>query len=141
MRRAAWSVAILACGAGCDGSDAAAPPPAPREEQHRAFVGAMRTIDLEYEKLQDDVKAGRETGARGRVAAIRAAAEQASKLPVRASEAENRDLAFEFRKFIDVSTKLQDGGSWTGADGLRSWKQLGLACNSCHALYREDERR
>src|SRR5688572_25966440 len=140
MRRAAWSVAILACCAGCDGSDAGSSPPSPREEEHRAFIRAMRTIDLEYEKLQDDVKGGKETGARGRVAAIRAAAEQASKLPVRASEAENRDLAFEFRKFLEVSTKLHDAGPWTGTDGLQTWKRLGLACNSCHELYREDER-
>jgi len=100
----------------------------------------MRTIDLQYENIHQDLKAGKPAEARSRVAAIRAAAEEASKLPFRASEAENRDLAFEFRKFLDVSAKLQDA-AWTGDDGLKSWKQLGLACASCHELYREDERR
>lgn len=100
----------------------------------------MKAIDLQYEKLHEDVKAGKSGDAKNRVVAIRGFAEEASKLSIRASEAENRDLAFEFRKFLDAAAKLETS-SWTGAEGLQSWKQLGFACASCHELYREDKRR
>ena len=138
--RASWPLALLISCAGCDGSDAASSPPAPREQDHRDFIRAMKAIDLQYENIHEDVKAGKAADARNRVVAIRGFAEEASKLSMRASEAENRDLAFEFRKFLDAAAKLQEK-PWTGGDGLQSWKQLGLACASCHELYREEKGR
>ena len=55
----------------------------------------------------------------------------------RANEAENRDLAFQFAAFLDALKRVERA-PWTGAEGLRSWRTLGIACAACHNLYRKD---
>ena len=140
MRRAALLLAVLPALAAC--GERPAPPGSaapPREEMARAFTAAMKTLDLQYENLQADLSEKRPpSDIRVRLAKIRAAVETASGLPYRASEAENRDLAFEFRKFLDAAGKLERA-EWAGDEGLRAWKRLGAACASCHDLYRKDE--
>lgn len=140
MRWALFLLGAVAALAACGKSDAS-PAPSPREEKARAFTRAMKTIDLQYENLQADL-AGKKPPeqVRARVAAIRAAAEGASRLDYRTSEAENRDLAFEFRKFLQAAGKLENA-NWAGDDGLRAWRRLGTACASCHDLYREERDR
>ncbi len=140
MRRALLLAGVLPALAAC-GKGAASSAPSPREEKARAFTRAMKTIDLQYDNLQADLADKKPAdAARGRLATIRAAAENASRLDYRASEAENRDIAFEFRKFLDALGKLE-GATWAGDEGLRAWRRLGTACASCHDLYREDRDR
>lgn len=140
MRIPLAPLALAMAAASCDRSEGATGTTA-LEERHREFIRAMKAIDLQYENLHGDLLAAKPAEAvRRRVASIRATAEQASTLAIRASEAENRDLSFEFRKFLDASARLEKA-SWTGDDGVRTWKHLGQACASCHDLYREDEHR
>jgi cytochrome c556 len=130
-------LAILA--AGCDGAGAPSAAPTPREEQFRGFVRAMKAMDLQYENLRADLMERKPPEeARRRIASIRAGAAQASRLPYRASEAENRDLSFEFSRFLDAAAGLE-GAAWSGEEGLAAWKRLGTACASCHNLYRVDQ--
>jgi len=140
MRRALLLAGVLPALAAC-GERAASADPTPREEKKRAFTRAMKSIDLQYDNIQSDLvdKKPAET-VRGRLATIRAAAENASRLAYRASEVENRDIAFEFRKFLDAVGKLE-GAAWAGDEGLRAWRRLGIACASCHDLYREGKDR
>ena len=136
MRRVTLAAGLLSFLAACDSESAASPTP--RESKTRDFKRAMKTIESEYDKLQADLAAGKSPEeARARVAAIRAAAEKASRLDYRESEAENRELAFEFSKFRDASGKLE-GAAWSGDDGQRAWRRLGTACASCHTLYRKE---
>ena len=136
--RSALLAGMVAGFAGCSDGSAAANP---REEMAREFVRSMKTLDLQYENLHEDLKAERPAdGLRGRLATIRATAERASALPYREVEAENRDLAFEFRKFLEKARELERA-AWSGEEGSRAWRALGAACASCHDLYREDERR
>ena len=128
--------ALAACGEG-----GASSPTSPLEEKQRAYIREMKTMDLEHEKLHDDIEARKPAEeVKKRLATIRAAAERASRLPYRAVDAENRDLAFEFSKFLDASKKLESA-TWTGDEAVRSWRRLGLACAPCHELYRKDEDR
>ena len=137
MRRALLLVGVLPALAAC-GDRAASPAPTPRELKERAFTRAMKTLDLQYENLQADLAEKKPAAdVRGRLATIRAAAETASGQAYRESEAENRDLAFEFQKFLDAVGKLEKA-EWAGDEGLRAWRRLGTACASCHDLYRED---
>src|SRR5687767_4616360 len=137
MNKATLALALPALLAACD-SKSASSPPSPQELKAREFTRAMKTIDEEYEKLHGDLSAGKPPDAvRAHVAKIRSTAEEASKLDYRKSEAENRDLAFEFRKFIDAAGKLE-GVKWAGDEGLGAWRRLGTACASCHELYRKD---
>jgi len=122
------------------GDRAPAPPagPAPREEMARQYTRLMKSIDLQFENLQADLADGKpEAEARARLGSIRSLAEQASRLPYRADEAENRDLAFQFAAFLDALKKVEQS-PWTGAEGLRSWRTVGTACAACHNLYRKD---
>jgi cytochrome c556 len=131
--RGALLLGLLA--AGCSDGGAAATP---RERMTREFLRAMKTLDLQYENLHEDLKAGRSPDeVRARLAPIRAAAEKAAALPYREAEAENRDLRFEFGKFLDAARSLEKA-AWRGEDGVRAWKTLGAACASCHDLYREE---
>ncbi|HEU4339481.1 MAG TPA: hypothetical protein VFS19_05395, partial [Planctomycetota bacterium] len=137
MGKALLAAVLLSLLDACDSKSTPAPP-SPRELKARDFSSAMKSIEEEYEKLQADLAAGRPPEeARRRVAAIRTAAERASKLDYRASEAENRDLAFEFRKFLDAAGRLENA-AWSGDEGQRAWRRLGTACASCHELYRKD---
>src|SRR5687768_5221616 len=123
MRRAILAAGLLPLLAACDSGSAASPAPA--ESKAREFTRVMKTIEEEYDKLQTDLAAGKPPeAARARVAAIRAAAEKASRLNYRESEAENRELAFEFTKFLDASGKLE-GATWSGDEGTRAWRRLG----------------
>ena len=125
--------ALAACGEGASSS-----PPSPLEEKARAYLREMKTMDSEYEQLHEDIAQKKPAeDVKRRLDAIRAAAERASRLPYRAVDAENRDLAFEFTKFLDATRKL-DGATWTGEEGVRSWRRLGLSCAPCHELYRKD---
>jgi cytochrome c556 len=137
MGKAMLAMALPALLAACD-SRAASAPASAQEMKAREFTRAMKTIDGAYENLQVDLAAGKKPDeVRAHLATIRTASEQAAKLDYRKSEAENRDLAFEFRKFIDASGKLE-GVKWSGDEGLKAWRQLGTACASCHDLYRKD---
>ena len=123
--------ALAACG------DAASTP-SPLEEKTRAYIREMKAMDLEYERLHDDLAAKKPAeGVKRRLATILAGAERASRIFPRASEAENRDLAFEFGKFLDAARKLE-AATWSGDDGVRAWRRLGTACAPCHELYRKD---
>jgi cytochrome c556 len=142
MKGPAPAVTVLVSLLAACGDRAPAPPsPAgspPREEMARQYLRLMKAIDLQYENLQADLAEGKpENEARARLASIRAAAERASRLPYRAAEAENRDLAFQFATFLDALDRLERA-PWAGAEGLRSWRTLGTACAVCHNLYRKD---
>ena len=139
MKRAILAALLLPLGAACDSESAASPTP--QESKAHEFTRAMKSIDSEYEKLQADLTAGNPPeAAKSRVAAIRATAEKASRLNYRESEAENRELAFEFRTFLEASGKLE-GASWSGQDGQRAWRKLGTACAACHQIYRKEKER
>jgi cytochrome c556 len=135
MRRGLLLVALLAA---CDRADTPSAPPTAREEQTRTYIRAMKAMQLQVENLQADLAARKPSEEAGRrIAAIKADAEQAARLNIRASDAENRDLAFEFAKFLDTVAKLE-GTTWSGEPGMAAYKRLGAACASCHNLYRED---
>lgn len=137
MRPAALLLGVLPALAACGGPSS--PPPGSREAMARSYLRAMKSLDLQYENLQADLAAKKPAGeVRGRLGSIRSAAETASRLPYRPSEAENRDLAFEFRKFVSALDRLERA-EWSGDEGLRSWRAVGVACASCHNLYRKDE--
>jgi len=139
MRKALLAAGLLALLAACDAKSPSSPP-SPRELKAREFTRAMKTIDQECEGLQADLAAGKPPeGARRRLAAIRTAAEQASKLDYRDSEAVNRDLRFKFREFLDLAGKLENA-TWAGDEGNRASRRLLAACASCHDLYKEKDR-
>src|SRR5688500_5192694 len=122
MRKALVTAGLLCLLPACD-SKAPSSPPSPREMEARALAGAMKTIDQEDENIDKDLKAGKPAEeARRRLVVIRNTAEQASKLDYRDSEAENRDLAFEFRKFIDAAAKLESA-AWQGDEGQRAYRR------------------
>jgi len=136
MRPAVLLLGILPALAAC--GEPSAPGSTPREAMARSYLRAMKTLDLQYENLQADLAAKKPADeVRKRLIPIRSAAETASRLPYRPSEAENRDLAFEFRKFLSAMDKLERA-EWSGDDGLRSWRAVGAACASCHNIYRKD---
>lgn len=136
MKRAILAAGLLPLLAACDAESAASPTP--QESKAREFTRTMKSIESEYDKLQADLTAGKPAEeTRARVATIRAAAEKASKLNYRESEAENRELAFEFRTFLDAASKLE-GAAWSGQDGQRAYRRLGSACASCHQIYRKE---
>jgi len=139
MRPAALLLGVLPALASCGGTSAPeSPAPSPREAMARSYLRAMKTLDLQYENLQADLAAKKPAEeVRRRLDTIRSAAETASRLPYRPSEAENRDLAFEFSKFLSTMDKL-GRAEWIGDEGLRSWRAVGVACASCHNLYRKD---
>ena len=135
MRRGLFVIAFLPALAACGDPVS---PPSPLEEKARAYIREMKAMDLEYERLHDDLAAKKPPeDAKRRLATILAGAERASRLSPRASEAENRDLAFEFGKFLDAARKLE-AATWTGDEGVRAWRRLGTACAPCHELYRKD---
>jgi cytochrome c556 len=137
MRRAFLAFGWLTGLVACDARDSS-PAPTPREAMARDFVRAMKSLDLEYENIHDDLAAKKPPEeAQRRLASLRTAAEKAAALPYRESEAENRDLSFEFSKFLDATRKLEKA-AWSGEEGERAWRRLGAACNSCHDLYRKD---
>ena len=134
-----WALLLPAALAACDAPGASSAATPGGDDQYAAFVRAMKAMDLQYENLRADLAAARPAeDARRRLAAIRAGAGQASRLPYRASEAENRDLAFEFARFLE-STAALEGASWAGDPGMAAWKRLGSACATCHDLYREEK--
>jgi len=142
MKGPARALAVLAPLLAACGDRAPAPPapggPGPREEMARQYTRLMKSIDLQYENLHADLAEGKpEPGVRARLGSIRSLAEQAARLPYRANEAENRDLAFQFAAFLDALKRVERA-PWTGAEGLRSWRTLGIACAACHNLYRKD---
>lgn len=139
MRPAALLLGVLPALAACGEPPAPGnPPPASREAMARSYLRAMKSLDLQYENLQADLAAKKPPEeVRRRLGSIRSGAETASRLPYRVSEAENRDLAFEFRKFLASLDRLERA-EWSGEEGPRSWRALGTACASCHNLYRQD---
>ena len=137
--RTALAAAILTglAVAACDRQPPAAEP-TPREKMAREFTQSMKTLDLELEGIALDLKAGKAQDAiRGRVAKIKSTAERASRLPYRPVDAENRDLAFEFNKFIGEAGKLENA-TWSGDDGMRAYTRLSKSCAPCHELYRPE---
>lgn len=140
MRPAALLLGVLPALAACgEPSAPGTPPPDSREAMARSYLRVMKSLDLQYENLQADLAARKPAEeVRKRLGAIRSGAETASRLPYRPSEAENRDLAFEFRKFLSAMDRLERA-EWSGDEGLRSWRAVGVACASCHNLYRKDE--
>jgi cytochrome c556 len=136
--------ALLAAGlisglAACDKKPPSSPPTA-RELKARDFTRAMKAIDKECDGLQEDLDAGKPPEeARRRIAAIRTAAERASTLDYRDTEAENRGLKFEFRTFLDAAGKLENA-TWEGDDGKRAFRRLAAACATCHDQYKDKDR-
>lgn len=135
MRRAFLAFGVLAGLAACDARDSSTAP-TPRETLARDFVRAMKTLDLEYENIRAGLEAKKPPEeARRSLAVLRDAAGRAAALPYRELERENRDLSFEFSKFLDAARKLENA-TWSGEEGERALRRLGAACASCHDLYK-----